>query len=126
MPTDAEWTILQNYLIANGYNWDGTKDSNKIAKSLAAKTDWYTNSNTGKISVDLTKNNSSGFSVLPGGSRYSDGSFNYKNSYGDWWSATEYSSGYAWQRSLYYGYAYLLRDTSTESDGFSVRLIRDN
>ena len=42
VPTDAEWDTLENYLIANGYNWDGTTDSNKIAKSLAAKTDWYT------------------------------------------------------------------------------------
>jgi uncharacterized protein (TIGR02145 family) len=24
LPTDAEWTALENYLIANGYNYDGT------------------------------------------------------------------------------------------------------
>src|SRR4030043_168747 len=39
VPTEAEWITLENYLIANGYNWDGTKTENKIAKSMAAKTD---------------------------------------------------------------------------------------
>ena len=33
--TDDEWTILGNYLMANGYNYDGTTTSNKYAKSLA-------------------------------------------------------------------------------------------
>ena len=32
VPTDDDWTTLQNYLIANGYNWDGTTTGNKIAK----------------------------------------------------------------------------------------------
>ena len=40
VPTNNDWRLLELYLIVNGYNWDGTTDSNKIAKSLAAKTDW--------------------------------------------------------------------------------------
>jgi uncharacterized protein (TIGR02145 family) len=39
VPTDEEWTILENYMIVNGYNWDGTTTGNKIAKSLATKAD---------------------------------------------------------------------------------------
>src|ERR1035437_40951 len=35
VPTDAEWIILQNYLLANGYNYDSTTTDNKYAKSLA-------------------------------------------------------------------------------------------
>ena len=64
VPTDSEWTNMENYLVLNGYNWDGTKDTaedNKIAKSLAAKTDWSTHTTAGIIGNDLTKNNSSGF-----------------------------------------------------------------
>ena len=30
VPTDAEWTTLEEYLIANGYNYDGTTTENKI------------------------------------------------------------------------------------------------
>jgi methyl-accepting chemotaxis protein len=35
VPTDDDWTILENYLIANGYNYDGTTTENKIAKAMA-------------------------------------------------------------------------------------------
>jgi uncharacterized protein (TIGR02145 family) len=65
IPTYAEWDTLQNYLIANGYTWDGSATGYAIAKSLAAKTDWWTYSGAGKIGCDLTKNNRSGFSALP-------------------------------------------------------------
>ena len=80
VPSDSEWTILEKYLVFNGYNWDETKDTakdNKIAKSLAAKTDWHTNLTAGTIGSDLTMNNSSGFSALPGGGRDYDGLFYY-------------------------------------------------
>ncbi len=65
--TDAEWRTLQYYLVDNGYNYDGsTTSGNKIAKALAATTDWITDTGPGSIGNDLTKNNSSGFSALPG------------------------------------------------------------
>lgn len=58
MPTDAEWDIMRNYLITNGYNWNGTTSDtaqyNKIAKSLAAKTDWLVDTTTGAIGNDLS------------------------------------------------------------------------
>ncbi len=73
VPTDAEWDTLQNYLIANGYNWDGTTTGNKIAKSMAAKTDWNSSSTAGAPGNDVQSNNSSGFSALPGGYRYNNG-----------------------------------------------------
>jgi uncharacterized protein (TIGR02145 family) len=38
VPTDAEWTTLENYLIANGYNYDSTTTGNKIAKAMASTT----------------------------------------------------------------------------------------
>ena len=128
VPTDAEWTILEKYLVLNGYNWDGTTDTaiyNKIAKSLAAKTDWITNTNSGVIGNDLTKNNSSGFSALPGGFRGNYGTFTDIGDLGCWWSAAECDASSAWNRFLYCGYANLLRGNGTGSCGFSVRLVRD-
>lgn len=127
VPTDAEWTTLENYLIANGYNYDATTTDNKIAKALAAKTDWTTSTTTGAPGNTLSTNNSSGFSALPGGFRSDSGSFLYLGGTGVWWSATEYGTDYAWYRSLSYGGAYLDSGSldSDLQDGFSVRCVRD-
>ena len=125
VPTDAEWTTLQNYLIANGYNYDGTTSGNKIAKALAATIDWNTDSGTGTPGNDLTKNNSSGFTALPGGNRYYGGAFYYVGSSGYWWCSTEYNSADTWCRNLYYYYDDLSRNYDSKSCGFSVRCLRD-
>ena len=126
VPSDAEWDTLQYYLIANGFTWDGTTDTSgnrKIAKSLAAKTTWTTNATMGAIGNDLTMNNRSGFSALPGGRRERDGTFSLQSYSGQWWSATERFGTYS--RSLFYGSDVLYREYTTGC-GFSVRLVRDN
>ena len=64
IPNDDEWTILENYLIANGYNWDGTTTGNKIAKSMASTSGWYIDSHPGIVGYDQASNNSSGFTPL--------------------------------------------------------------
>ncbi|HAJ78132.1 MAG TPA: hypothetical protein DCO75_00030, partial [Fibrobacteres bacterium] len=108
------------------YNWDGTTTGNKIAKSLAAKTDWVTYTDTtGEIGCDLTKNSNSGFSALPGGYRSYDGSFFFIGYIGYWWSATEYNASIAWNRGLSFVGDYLYRGSFNLSYGFSVRLVRD-
>jgi len=126
IPTDAEWDTLENYLIVNRYSWDGTVGNNKIAKSLAAKTDWCLNSSAGAIGNDLTKNNSSGFSALPSGYRYVAGNFNYIGYFGCWWSASGTGADMAYCSSLGNDHDNLIRDNDFEGCGFSVRLVRDN
>ncbi len=134
IPTDAEWITLQNYLIANGYNYDGTKTGNKTAKSLAANWRWGATTFRGMIGTDLTKNNRSGFSALPGGFRTALLSYGFIGWFATWWSATEdNASGGA----TYYGldnneieipsdreYG-LIRENDRKYNGFSVRLLRD-
>ncbi|MDD5673220.1 MAG: InlB B-repeat-containing protein [Chitinivibrionales bacterium] len=124
VPDTTEWNTLQNYLIANGYNYDGSTTGNKIAKALAAKTDWDTISNPGAIGNDLKKNNSSGFSALPGG--MNDGHSFGVGDYGFWWSATAYGGP---NGSYYIGLYHSLSSTYINADGnyrgMSVRLIRD-
>ena len=125
VPTDADWTALQNYLIANGYNWDGTTSGNKIAKSMAAKTDWFSSTSNGVPGNDLSKNNTSGFSALPGGCRNTNGTFYHHSRNGNWWSATEIDASGAWGRELENNDEYLGRFNYYKSCGFSVRLLRD-
>ena len=95
--------------------------------ALAAKTDWtYPGAGAGWPGNNLTKNNSSGFSALPGGYRNYYGSFLGQSNYGGWWSATEWDASYAYRRDLTYYYYYLGRTANDKSCGYSVRLVRDS
>lgn len=126
VPTDADWDTLQNFLIANGYNWDGTTSGNKIAKAMAAQTDWASDNGPGSIGNDLSKNNASGFSALPGGFRGNQGPFSDQSYYAVWWSATEFDASNAFCRALLYFFAaHLSRNDDNKSWGYSVRLLRD-
>jgi len=119
VPTDAEWTTLINYVSANL----GTSLS--VAKALAATTDWTTDSGSGTIGNNLALNNATSFSALPGGYRDGDGSFSSLGIYGNWWSSTEYSTSYAWCRTMNYGYSDVYRGYGNKASGFSVRCVRD-
>ena len=125
VPTDSEWTALENYLIAHGYNYDNTTTGNKIAKALASKTAWFTSTNTGTIGNNMSANNRSGFSALPAGFRGVVSSFYSIGSHGVWWSATEPNASDANYRDLYYSYSDLYRGLGSKSCGFSVRLVKD-
>ncbi|MGB2013749.1 MAG: FISUMP domain-containing protein [Flavobacteriaceae bacterium] len=75
VPTDAEWTELENFLIANGYNYDGTTTGNKIAKSMASTIGWNSSTEQGAIGNNQSLNNSSGFNTLSTPVRGSNGIF---------------------------------------------------
>jgi sulfatase modifying factor 1 len=127
VPTKAEWDTLQNYLIANGYNWDGSTTENKIAKSLAAKTDWASCNTVGTPGNDPDSNNRSGFSALPGGERKDNGRFFSQSIVCSWWSATESGASHTYYRSLLCFVEVLNKiDYDGILDyGFYVRLVRD-
>jgi uncharacterized protein (TIGR02145 family) len=127
VPDTTEWKTLVSYLIANGYNWDGTTIEDKTAKSLAAKTDWTAYTSLGAIGNDLTKNNASGFTAYPGGSRYFSGFFYDFGFYGLWWSTTEYDAANGFYRYLDYRHSYLHFDGNGDRKtcGLSVRLLKD-
>ncbi len=125
--TDSEWTLLQNYLIANGYNYDGTTIGNKIGKSLATPTLWIPVISPGSVGDDLSKNNCSGFSASPGGYRsYGNETFTSIGTYSTWWCTTQFNTYYAWARMIGgFGSAELFRNNYVKNDGFSVRCVRD-
>jgi uncharacterized protein (TIGR02145 family) len=118
--SDAEWTTLENYVAANL----GTSGS--VAKALASKTDWASSTDAGAVGNDLTKNNTSGFSALPGGFRYDYGYFSSIGFSGYWWTSTEYDYYYAWKCNLNYYDPGVHRNSHLKEDGFSVRCVRDN
>ena len=131
IPSDNEWTILENYVIASGNNYDGSTTENKIAKALAAKSDWvyYAQSETGAVSLDLTTNNKTGFTALPAGDRSNmiGVSFELLGYSACWWSSTVYDLTYVWCRSLTNNMSSVYRDyySGQKQSGHSVRCIKD-
>jgi uncharacterized protein (TIGR02145 family) len=128
VPSDADWDTLQNYLIANGYNDDGTTKGNRIAKSMATRGDWCSSTLEGAIGNDRSKNNASGFSALPGGLRHWGGS--YYSLFEEQiltylWSSTEYDSVRAWHRYLDCNKSFFDRLFHHKNTGFPVRVVRD-
>ena len=113
VPTDADWTVLTDYLTANGHN--GTE-----GKALKATSGWdfsvYSENGTDDY----------GWLGLPGGLRYGlYGHFDDVGGYGNWWSSSqEYADG-AWGRGLASNDDDVDRYSWPKKNGFSVRCLRD-
>jgi uncharacterized protein (TIGR02145 family) len=109
VPSDAEWTVLSDYLggeaVAGG-------------KMKSTGTAYWSGSNTAAT-------NESGFSGLPGGFRDDGGAFGNVGGFGGWWSSTEGGTDYAWDRVLDYSAGDVNRGYDYKANGFSVRCLRD-
>ena len=114
VPTDSEWTVLTDYLAANGH-------SGREGAALKATSGWE----------DFGSGNGTdnyGWNGLPGGFRFSMSIFHDIGDTGKWWSSSEYDSGAAWNRELT-GYnssnGGVLKTNHFIGFGFSVRCLRD-
>ena len=109
VPTDGEWTALEDYITAQGFN--GTEGT-----ALKSTSGWgYSGNGTDDF----------GFSALPGGFRDTyDGAFDYAGYIGSWWSSSP-SGGNAWSRNLEFIDTDVSRSYDDPRLGFSVRCLRD-
>jgi len=127
VPTDAEWTTLENYLLANGYNYDGTTVGNKYAKAMASTSYWTSSMYTGVPgSVDYpTFRNKSGFNAVPAGTCNVLGAYYYMATSTYWWSSTESSATEAKMRSIVNNAFDVKSGSYSKCTGFSVRCIKN-
>ncbi len=131
VPSDTEWILLENYLVNNNFNYDGTVDFNKIAKSLASTVSWTESIFTGSPgNPDYSiMRNASGFSALAAGIRFGgDGIFGLINSYGSWWTSSYgfNSNLSAYSRGIQSTNANFEReDEGNLRKGLSVRCLKD-
>ncbi len=102
LPSASEWTQLLDYLISNGYNYDGSTSGNKAGKSVASKNNWLYSYTLGSPGNNSSTNNSSGFNGLPGGYKYSGSAFYNFQLESYWWSSTEESSYRAFSSRINY------------------------
>jgi len=109
IPSDAEWTVLTNYLggesVAGGYMKD------------TGTTHW--------ISPNVGATNTSGFTGLPGGMRYVDGTCGAIGHYGYFWAITEFDELNGLARDLDRGDTKARRTYAFKKAGLSVRCIKD-
>lgn len=125
--TNNDWIVLTSYLITHGYDYQGIKNSLNIAKSMSATWGWVQNSVVGAPGNDISSNNSSGFTALPGG-YHSNWMFYYF--FGLWWTSTDlperntaYFCEIAASGSVVSVGSYSLNGKYI---GMSVRCVRDN
>jgi len=111
IPSDTEWDALMSYV-------EKDKGCTSCAgKYLKAKSGW----DEGGNGLD-----SYGFSALPVGFAYSDGSFGNVGSFGYWWSASEGNnadSAAVWYMGFYLEYMFF--DNFDKSRFYNVRCIQD-
>jgi uncharacterized protein (TIGR02145 family) len=121
VPTDAEWKQLEMYLGMSQAeadvigDWRGTYEGGKLKESGTAH--WFS-PNTGAT-------NESGFSALPGGTRFDNGTYYYIGDLAHFWSSTEGGSGNARFRSLQFNKSRVYYGSDYMQSGLSVRCVRD-
>lgn len=128
VPTDADWTQLENFLIANGFNYDGTLVDNKIAKSLSSSklTDWlYLNPYVGTVTNNVSLNNKARFNATPAGYRNIYGTYGAIDNTIGFWTSTTYDSTRAWNRTWGTQSYQTDKYNSDFKYGYSVRCIKD-
>jgi len=114
LPSRDEWGALAVAVGGKG-NYGDEGIAGKMLKSTSG---WDNNGN----GFD-----GNGFSALPGGRRYTDGSFiDGFTDAGFWWTATENGNGNAYYRHMGCGYDGMLDHYNDKGDGFSVRCVADN
>src|ERR1035437_7342214 len=92
VPSHDEWTTSENFLLSNGFNYDGTTSGNKYGKALASTTLWNSSTTTGAVgNTDYpSKRNATGFTALPSGYRATN-AFNGIGTYLFLWSSAHYT-----------------------------------
>jgi uncharacterized protein (TIGR02145 family) len=122
LPSDGEWKILERFLGMSEVqsNLEGGRTSGNVALKLkeAGTKHWW--------SPNAGATNSSGFTALPGGMRYTDIGFDMPGYSAYFWTSSVYDASAVWCRSLYYGdFDGVFRAGYPKNFGFSVRCVRN-
>jgi uncharacterized protein (TIGR02145 family) len=119
LPGDAEWKTLEMYCGLSPLEVDAQdlRNSGRVGMKLKSTAGWNRNHLDGSSG---NGDNSSGFTILPGGSRdYSPG-FLYQGDVAYFWSSD------AWVRAMSNSDDGVLRRSAFYGNGFSVRCIKNN
>ena len=109
VPSDLEWTTLTTFL--SGETVAG-------GKMKETGTNHWLTPNTGAT-------NESNFTALPGGYRFSDGTFYLIGLFSNWWSSSNFDNTNVWYRYIYFSGSDVGRDVYGKNIAFSIRCLWD-
>jgi len=109
VPTDNEWTVLTAFLGGESIAGGKLKET--------GTSHW--------ASPNIGATNETGFTAVPAGFRSTNGPFQPFGSYGIWWSSTEYTTSFAWNRRMMSNVGEVLKADNFKIDGLSVRCVKD-
>ncbi len=125
VPTNNEWTSLTDFIGGTGSpHGNELKSCRQVNSSLGGGCNTTEHPRWNEDNYDWGTDDY-GFSGLPGGYRFSDGSFDNVGYGSVWWSSTADTSSLAWYRYLYYYNGYMGVYHYDKHSGFSVRCLRD-
>ncbi len=116
--TYDDWKTLETYVSVN------SGVSVTVGKALSYNLDWNTSTAVGAIGNNLSLNNSTGFSALPGGYRDSYGVCDYLGYQGCWWTSTDSNSTASSVFYLNYDKYTLGFNNYARNLGYSVRCVK--
>jgi uncharacterized protein (TIGR02145 family) len=128
VPSIDECTTMRNYLIAHGYNYDGSTTGNKVAKSIASKSDWKGSDVPGAVGNNESSNNKSNFTAFPSGYRFTTGEFSNRGQNTQWWTTTPRTESNSYLMYIYFQYDSINTTDHSHAnfEGGAVRLVKDN
>ncbi len=110
IPTNAEWDALTTFL-GGTFVAGGKLKETGLCHWLSPNTD---------------ATNSSGWTGLPAGYRYFNGTFFYIGNFGFWWGSSENDTTIGWPRALEYTSGNFGIEYNGKEVGYSIRCIKDN
>ena len=132
VPGDADWTVLVNYLVSQGYpnEWNNPNGAGNALKSCLQDGSPLIDCNVSEHPRWNSNDIHSGFdefdfSALSGGFRGSDGNYGNIGGAGIWWTATEFNDADAWERGIYNAGGNVGRFRSNKRFGYSVLCFRE-
>lgn len=123
MPSKDEWETLTDYLINNGYGYEGSGDD--IAKSIAATSGWANSEVAGTVGNDQASNNATGFTAVPSGYRGELGQFYQLEEYANFWQSDNIYTEIAFFVYMGYNISTVEYTSYARKLGNSVRCVKD-
>lgn len=120
IPTDEEWKELEIFLGVGNDEINRTGGRSTLAGLVKFPDYWYDNT--------MTMENTSGFSVLPAGTRNDVGDFIVAGQFAGFWTSTPYETAdnYLWYRHFYYNTSEFGRNYVIKNNGYSCRCLKDS